>query len=70
MPVHVEYMSSCSFVTNTGKQMKTPYDCRDACRSLANKIIIASVGAPQKDTSLSVEGIGTLEGEGVCLLLE
>lgn len=34
------------------------------------KLLLHLLEPAQKDTGLSVEGIGTLEGEGVCLLLE
>lgn len=63
-------MSSCSFVTGRGKQVKKPYDGRAPCRSLADKILLHLVEAAQKDTDLSIQGFGTLEGKDMCLLLE
>lgn len=34
------------------------------------KLLLHLLEPAQKDTSPSIEGTGTLEGEGICLLLE
>lgn len=72
LPMHFEYMLSCSFVTDRRQAAgEEPYDIAGLLAEVwPTKLLLHLLEPAQNDIKVSFKGVGTLEGKNVCHLLE